>query len=140
MRAVTAMLSRRLAVGAAALAFVMAASPLLGTLHAASVRHVPCPEDDELIEAPVGPGHDHPQSGAERALFPEQPLKPSAPGANHDHCLIALSALGHSSASPSQPAVSITPAGTAPAPAALALAGIHRKALYRLAPKASPPA
>ena len=132
--------ARAVPLGAVALAFVMGASPLLGTLHAASVRHVPCPEDGDLVEALVGPRHDHPQAGADLALFPEQPLKPSAAGTNHDHCIIALSVFGHSSALFSQPAAFITPAGPAPAPAPRALAGIDRKALYRLAPKASPPA
>jgi len=60
---------------ATVLAAVMAISPVLGTLHEASVRHVACPDDGELIEAPVQRAHAHAPAGKERALFPSFPSR-----------------------------------------------------------------
>ena len=125
---------------AAALAAVMAISPLLGTLHDASVRHFACPEDGELVEAPAQRAHAHEQAGAQRALFPEAPVAPSAPGAEHDHCVIASQLRGNSGVAVS-PSTAGSFSGLVSRPAKLperpAAPGL---ALYRLVPKASPPA
>lgn len=121
----------------AALALAMAVSPLLDLLHEAAVRHVSCPEDGELIEAPVQSVHGHAAS-ADDSLFPEQPLAPSAPG--HDHCAVALNLRSHASASVSQHAASNAPVSIAQHLAAPEPPQLRSFALYRLAPKASPPA
>src|ERR1700730_6466615 len=42
---------------ASALALLTAVSPLLGSLHEAAVRHLACPEDGELIDAPPQARH-----------------------------------------------------------------------------------
>jgi hypothetical protein len=123
---------------ATALALAMAISPLLGILHEAGVRHVACPEDGDLIEEPVQAAHGH-QVSADNSLFPERPLAPSAPGAGHEHCLIALNLLSHASARLSQPAAPGATAVIAHHPAAPEPPRLRAVALYRFAPKASPP-
>src|ERR1700719_3874388 len=75
----------------AALAAVLAISPLLGVLHGASVRHVACPEDGDLLQLPsqVDQGHHHASTTAAAAWFPEAPAAPNTHGTGHDHCVIA---------------------------------------------------
>jgi hypothetical protein len=125
---------------AAAVAFATFASPLLETFHQASVRHIVCPEDGELIDAPVEAAHRHarvPRDGA--SLFSEH--DPSGPGptdGRHDHCAIALR--GHLRArEESRKAYVLHLVGAnAPKPAHEP-ERLSSLALYRLAPKASPP-
>src|SRR5712671_1284532 len=124
---------------ATVLAAVMAISPVLGALHDASVRHVACPDDGELIEAPVGRAHAHARAGEERALFPELPIAPSAPGADHDHCAIAQHLRGSFGVTVSQPATGFLGGGATQPADAPDDSTPRRLALYRLAPKASPP-
>ena len=121
----------------AALALAMAASPLLGLLHEAAVRHVACPEDGELIEAPLQAAHAH-QASADDSLFPERPLAPETPG--HDHCFVALNLRSHVSAALAQPMALAAPVATDQQLAVPELPQLRSIALYRLAPKASPPA
>lgn len=121
------------------LAAVMAMTPLLGTLHDASVRHVACPDDGELIDAPAQPAHRHARTTAERAFFPEAPLGPSALGTDHDHCVVALHLRGNLGVSPSQPAAAVVSDGGPPRVEWRGTAGAPGLLLYRLAPKASPP-
>jgi len=124
---------------AAALAALMVISPLLGTLHDASVRHVTCPEDGELVEAPAQRPHAHGQAGQQRALFPEAPVAPSSGGADHDHCAIASHLRGSFGVATSLPAAA-SGSGQASRSAALPeLPATPGLVLYRLVPKASPP-
>jgi len=121
------------------LAAVMAITPLLGTLHDASVRHVACPDDGELIDAPAQPAHGHARTNAERAFFPEAPVSASALGTDHDHCVIALHLRGNLGVSASQPAAAVASDGSPPRPELRWTASAPGLLLYRLAPKASPP-
>jgi len=125
---------------AAALAAIIAVSPLLGTLHDASVRHVACPEDGELIEAPAQRAHAHGQATTERTLFPEAPAAPTEPGAGHDHCAIAShlrGSFGVAASLSDKSSVPVLVSRSAESPELPAFSGL---AVYRLVPKASPPA
>ena len=123
----------------AALALLTFISPLLGTFHEAAVRHVACPEHGELIDAPDEAPHPHARaSTGSPALFAESdPAGPSNSG--EEHCAIALAAQVRAHQQPQSLSIDITPgAAVAPQP--------HREAprpfslaVYRLAPKASPP-
>jgi hypothetical protein len=124
---------------ATVLVAVMAISPVLGALHDASVRHVACPDDGELIEAPVQRAHAHAPAGKERALFPELPIAPSAPGADHDHCAISVHSRGTFGVTSSRPASGFFAPAATPSSAVPEQPGTRELALYRLAPKASPP-
>jgi len=125
----------------ATLALLTAASPLVGSLHESSVRHVACPEDGELIDAPSQAPHQHalPSTDAP-ALFAERdPSAPSASGQGHQHC--AVMSQGHSRAR--QQARSLFVVTVPPALAAVSIPSptprLRSLAVYRLAPKASPP-
>jgi hypothetical protein len=124
----------------AALALVILAAPVLGSLHDATVRHVACPEDGELIDAPVEAPHAHARAtGEARTLFAEQGPAAEAFGENHQHCAITLQAHQRAREPQRSPFVVATPempliASGLPQPLRL-----HNLAVYRLAPKASPP-
>jgi hypothetical protein len=123
-----------------ALAAVMAISPLLGTLHYSSVRHLACPEDGELVEVPLQSAHAHARTAAGSALFPEAPVAPQDPAAGHDHCTIASYRRAGVGVSQSQARSSFAPGAflrPADPPEPSRAPGV---ALYRLVPKASPPA
>jgi hypothetical protein len=124
------------------LATVLAISPLLASLHDASVRHIACPEDGELIEVSTSAAqaHGHPRPDASPAWFPESPLSPEPLGRGHDHCAIALLLRSPSGTSPSAPGVAPTPAGIAPSIDPPERPASPQLALYKLVPKASPPA
>lgn len=129
----------RSAVGVA-LALVTAAGPLLDSLHEASVRHVACPEDGELIDAPVEPAHGHgrPAASAPGLSSAEDPSALHSAGGSHGHCAIALHshlrARGDSAQRPAgHPAALATSICASPDPVFV------RLAVYRVAPKASPP-
>ena len=125
----------------AALALLTFASPLLGSFHEAAVPHITCPEDGELIDVPVARAHSHaavPEEGP--SLFAERdPAGPTPTGGQHDHCQIALQA--HISARQPgkvravKPAVLVAAALVPAEPPSL-----RNLTLYRIAPKASPPA
>lgn len=125
-----------------ALALLTAASPLLDSLHEASVRHVACPEDGELVEAPVQRAHSHRRDyGVTSSLFAENDSDgPRGVVAGHDHCAIALQ--GHLRAREQSQdtgaidALALTTASFAPAEPR----ELHGFTLYLLVPKASPPA
>jgi hypothetical protein len=126
----------------AALAVLTFASPLLESVHEANVRHVACPEDGELVEAPAQAPHQHAQaSGDLAALFAERdPAAPASSGQGHHHCAVMLQAhLRAREQSHKRLAVAVL--------AAVAVASVPDEspqlrsvALYRIAPKASPPA
>jgi hypothetical protein len=125
----------------AALALLTFASPLLETVHEASVRHVACPEDGELIDAPAQAPHQHVLASSDSpALFSERdPAAPPVSGQNHQHCVVMLQA--HQSAreqSHKLPLITLLDAATA-TPVPPEPPRLRSLALYRLAPKASPP-
>ena len=128
--------------GASALfAFALFASPLLETLHEAQRVHFACPEDGELVDAPLAPAHHHARaSGDGASVFPEHDSSPplSSEG-RHDHCAIAAQAhLRGREKSHEGVVPPVLDASTAPSvtdePARLVTL-----AIYRFAPKASPP-
>lgn len=125
----------------AALALLTAASPVIGSLHEASVRHVACPEDGELIEAAAQAPHEHaPASIGAPAIFAERdPADAGGSGRTHEHC--AILAQAQLRARPqTRPvfAVTASPALNA-APSPGDAPRFRSLTLYRLAPKASPP-
>jgi len=124
----------------AALALLTFASPLLRSLHEALVPHIACPEDGELIDAPAHRAHNHaPASSEDASLFAERdPAGPAPAGDHHDHCPIALQA--HLSARQPGKVRVVAPAvliAAAPVPAQQQ--AFRSLAVYRIAPKASPP-
>jgi len=138
-------LSRRIptrlsAVTALVTAVVVLAAPLAGIEHEASVRHVACLLDGEMVDAAplsaaelAAPEHHHSRSVVERG-------QDRAPGFEHGaHCLVA--AWLHQQAGTSSGRTKSVP----PAPAAARTVSsvpdcrTPAIALYRLAPKLSPP-
>src|SRR5260370_35358636 len=88
---------------ARAVALLVFASPVLATLHEASVRHVACPEHGELVEeAPQAP-HQHGRAAwTSPALFAERDSAgPRSATEEHQHCVVTLQAQvrGHAQAS-----------------------------------------
>ena len=127
---------------AAALAVLTAASPVASSFHEASVRHVACPEDGELIDAPAQAAHEHARvKGRGPSLFGERDsTRPETGGAAHGHCAIAVQA--HLRArEPARVRVAVDRFATiAPASVPQERLALRRVALYRVAPKSSPPA
>ena len=123
----------------AALALLTFVSPLLESFHEASVRHVTCPEDGELIDAPPQVAHQHRQaSGDGQELFPES--DPAGPrGAGQDHCAVMLQAHLRAREQSRKLFVVTVPDATSAVPVSQEPPGLRSLALYRLAPKASPP-
>jgi hypothetical protein len=123
----------------AALAVLTFASPLLGSLHEAKVRHVTCPDDGELIDAPAQTPRHAETSSRSAAFFAERdPEAPPLAGQGHEHCAVMLQA--HLRAREGSRPVAIS------VPTALVVVSVPDEAprprsiaLYRLAPKASPP-
>jgi hypothetical protein len=124
-------------------------SPLVGSLHEAAVRHVACPEDGELIDAPSQAPHqrapasrpaaarekstDSPAFSAER-----DPPAPPFSGQGHEHCAVVSQA--HLRARERSPSFIVTIPGALTAASAVgATPRLRSRAIYRLAPKASPP-
>jgi hypothetical protein len=125
----------------AALALLTAALPLVGSLHEANTRHVACPEDGELIEAPSQAPHQHARASTDApALFAERdPSAPPASGQGHQHCAVMSQAhLRARQHSRSLVVVTVPPA-LAAASVPDSTPRLRSLALYRLAPKASPP-
>ena len=127
----------------AALAFVIFASPLFEAFHAATTNHVTCPEDGQLIDAHASSNATSPDA----VPFGDAPglawARDSAPVQHsrlpHDHCAIAMQAHVRARVTPPARIVVSGSPGIAlvnPAPDAPTLASL---AVYRLAPKASPP-
>jgi len=114
-----------------ALGFVLAS--LLGTIHEARTRHVVCAAHGELIHADVTARVADTAHSVLSAL-------PGAPSHGDEHCSLA-SATHQSRVAPRAPVLAVATAALDPhvalAPRAVALPSA---ALYRTAPKTSPPA
>jgi hypothetical protein len=123
------------------LAALLVAAPLLETLHAADVRHVACPEDGELIDAPVQAAHQHVRgSGDGPQLFSERdPAGPLGTGQEHDHCAIMVQAQLRAREQFRKPFVVQVLELASALPGSQEPPSLRSLALYRLAPKASPP-
>ena len=123
----------------AGIAVLTAANPLLDTFHLAAVRHVACPEDGELIEASFDHSGDAAHEDGATGVVLAERHQFGARGAAHDHCAVALQARASSRAGARRAAVrapvSVQLVAVSPQPATL-----RTLAIYRLAPKASPPA
>lgn len=127
----------------------MAVSPLAGSLHEAAVRHVACPEDGEMIDAPArAPHRDAPasspatarQNATDSTAFSEERDPPASPLSvqGHDHCAVMSQADVRAREQSPSFIVTIRAALTA-ASAVTATPRLRSRAIYRLAPKASPP-
>src|SRR3954454_19784055 len=81
-------------VASALLAVALFASPLLESLHEAQRVHLACPEDGELIDAPMAPAHQHARAtGDGPFLFAEHDSSsPVSSEGGHDHCAIVTQA------------------------------------------------
>ncbi len=126
---------------ASALALLVFASPVLATLHEASVRHVACPEHGELVEeAPQAP-HQHGRAAwTSPALFAERDSAgPRSATEEHQHCVVTLQAQVRGHAQASKTWVPPASGAAVAAPMDREHLELRRLALYRLAPKASPP-
>jgi hypothetical protein len=125
----------------AALALLTAASPLLGSFHDATVRHVACPEDGELIDAPVQLAHGHVQAAGDRpTLFAERgPAAPHKSDRSHDHCAVARRAHLRGREQSRKPFVVSTPEAVVTVSGPQGPLQLRSLAVYRIAPKASPP-
>ena len=123
-----------------ALAFFTIASPLLATLHSKSAAHFACPEDGELIDAAPAAhdavevslrspfvARDRGATSREHSQFP------------HDHCAIAQHAYVRARASSTAKLADSIPVVLSPVRGIVEPARLISLAVYRLAPKASPP-
>lgn len=130
-------------VHAAVTALVFVVSSLLGMVHEATTRHVRCAEHGELVDAAARPGEPARRTAAvERATDPSVVRDATAPAARdgHEHCSL-VSTIRASRIAARPPAlqgapIAISDVATAPPGAVTARA----TALYRTAPKTSPPA
>jgi hypothetical protein len=129
-------------VWAVGLALVAAATPLLGTLHLASVAHFTCAEDGELVESPFvdHTGDVEHEDGPNGVVLPERHETDRDAAQGHDHCTLALHARSGSRATAAARAVfDCARSGEQLRSTAPQLAQLRAQAVYRLAPKASPP-
>jgi hypothetical protein len=115
------------------LAFVVAG--LLGRAHEATTSHVRCAEHGELIHsAPMLVLHQLPRT-AQPALGEAAP----ATGPSHEHCELACASRVLGTTAPLFALTSVTHAATDVPDARPRLHDPHHHALYRTAPKTSPP-
>ncbi|HTO98443.1 MAG TPA: hypothetical protein VMK66_15450 [Myxococcales bacterium] len=123
-----------------ALALLTFATPLLESFHSAAVRHVACPEDGELIDARPEAPHAHAQVTADAPeLFAERDPAATNASENHGHCSIAQQAQVRAREGSRRIALRVPPDKAVPRLAFEPLR-LNGFVLYRLAPKASPPA
>jgi len=117
------------------------ASPLLDSWHEASIQHVTCPEDGELIDVLPQAAHEHAQAtGQGLSLFDEHdPSAPHSRGGEHNHCTIVLQAHLRAREQSRPQLVVEAPELVGPARVPQEPVGLNSQAVYRFAPKASPP-
>lgn len=119
--------------GAVLLAASFLLAQLVGLVHQSTEQHSVCPEHGELI-------HGRTVAGAWSGTDAEARRVPQAPREDHDICELAIA--GHERTAPPDPPVAIDTAperGREAAPPPGRPAGAPF-ALYRTAPKTSPPA
>jgi len=133
-----------------ALVAIFLSGQLGGLIHQATVVHVRCPEDGELVDshrvAARGPARSAglaawAEAHARGQGAPDEARGlPDAPGHHHDHCAIACASHERATVRAALLAVAaIDPASRRSAvPAAAGIAS--RLTVYRVAPKTSPPA
>ena len=123
----------------AALALLTLVSPLLVTFHEAAVRHVTCAEHGELVDAPLEAPHSHarPSTGSPGLFAERDPSGPSGAGEEHEHCVVNLHAQVRATVQSRKLFVVTTPEAVAPCPREGPR--LRSLAVYRFAPKASPP-
>ena len=124
-----------------ALLVALFASPLLQSLHEAQRVHYACPEDGEMIDAPLAPVHQHARASGDGPFWfaEHHSSAPLSSERGHDHCAIAAQA--HMRAREKSHAHVVPPvlqAGTVPRVTDDA-ARLVSVAIYRFAPKGSPP-
>lgn len=127
----------------AAVALLLAVGPVLGALHFATAGHVACPEDGELIDAApaaVQASGNSVQISAESRLIARE----SGPAGGdhsglHAHCAIALQAHVRARAASTTRVGGSVAGPPAAAPVMPDPPRLASLAVYRLAPKASPP-
>jgi len=114
-------------------------SPLLVTFHEAAVRHVTCPEHGELVDAPLEAPHSHarPSTGSPGLFASAIPPAPPVQGKEHEHCVVNLHAQVPRHRAVAKLFVVTTPEAVAPCPREGPR--LRSLAVYRFAPKASPP-
>jgi hypothetical protein len=131
-------------VHAAVTALVFVVSSWLGMVHEATTRHVRCAEHDEQVDVAARPGEPARRTApverdADRSAMVRDASSPIALH-GHEHCSL-VSTLRVSRIATHPPALhaaSIAIADVATAPPGVAIA--RTAALYRTAPKTSPPA
>jgi hypothetical protein len=130
---------------ASALALLTLLSPLLGALHDGTVAHVTCAEHGELVEAgsaerqrAASSPHQHQASGV---LLSESDSRGGQRfGEHHEHCIVAAQSRVRATAASTR-AASVALVARAVASSEVPQApALHPQAIYRLAPKSSPPA
>jgi len=125
-------------VHAALLAIAFVLSSLAGLAHESTTRHVQCAEHGEQIHSDalaVSAGTLDARDAA-----PAVQRQPATAIHGHEHCLMA-SATRASRIAPTPPSIGATLVASAAPPAILPRADVVRDvALYRTAPKTSPPA
>ena len=123
-------MARRLQAAFTALTFVIAG--VFSLVHEATTTHVRCAEHGEITH--VDPG----VHGA--AVQGDTPVAEGQPpiGHSHEHCLLQCAA--HAAPPQPAPAITVVPVATEHVAIAIVPAVAARDALYRTAPKTSPPA
>jgi hypothetical protein len=132
------LVSARVQAALTALVFVL--SSLLGVLHEAATTHVRCAQHGELMDGGL------PLAGSVPNARDARDGNSASVGdggattiSGHEHCALA-SAMRASRIAPCPPALSAAPVVTAEvAIAAAADVAVRDRALYRIAPKTSPP-
>jgi hypothetical protein len=120
------------ALGATALAIVVAASTLLAGWHQATVVHARCAEHGELYD--VGrAGATHETLGGHQLA-----ARDGDAGDEHDHCSLCPRSHEGAPAISAHAPVAVPPVAAAPRPAAHVIA-IASTDTFRTAPKTSPP-
>lgn len=119
--------------GAALLVTAFLGGQLIGLVHQSTERHAVCPEHGELI-------HDRAVAGPAAARGSEARGLPESPRHEHDPCELAVASRERVHRPPAAP-LCLTPdlPRRQPAPPS-AREGSASLALYRTAPKTSPPA
>jgi len=123
----------------AALALLTLVSPLLVTFPRGRGPSRHLPEHGELVDAPLEAPHSHarPSTGSPGLFAERDPSGPSGAGEEHEHCVVNLHAQVRATVQSRKLFVVTTPEAVAPCPREGPR--LRSLAVYRFAPKASPP-